>query len=120
MSPFEVIKENDLPYYVTKRPLPDNNELWVLLSYGYQVKTKSRGTNEMMICNFDPRRVFPYLEIRDIYSKKNNGFAVLPFKLFIDFLFDGQYHADYNIMLQKALEWREKYIKENYASGVIV
>ena len=118
VSPFDVVEENGLPYYVAKKPLPDSNKLWVLLFYGHDVQ--SHGYGEMMICNFDPRRVFPYMEIRDKYLNKNDGVAVLPFEKFLEFLFDGQYHATYGVMLQKALDWRKNNIIENYASGAWV
>lgn len=118
VSPFDVVEENGLPYYVAKKPLPDSNKLWVLFFYGNDAQ--SHKSKEMMICNFDPRRVFPYMEIRDKYLKKNDGVAVLPFEKFIEFLFDGQYHATYGVMLQKALDWRKNNIIENYASGAWV
>lgn len=118
VSPFDVVEENGLPYYVAKKPLPDSNKLWVLLFYGHDVQ--SHGYGEMMICNFDPRRVFPYMEIRDKYLNKNDGVAVLPFEKFLEFLFDGQYHATYGVMLQKALDWRKNNIIEDYASGAWV
>lgn len=116
VSPFKVVEEKKIPYYISDRSLKDNNKLWVLLFYGKSVQSYG----EMMICNFDPRRVFSYMEIRDVYLDKNDGVAVFPYEKFLEYLFDGQYHATYGLMLEKALDWRKNDIIQNYASGARV
>lgn len=116
VSPFKVVEEKKLPYYFSDRSLKDNNKLWVLLFYGKSVQSYG----EMMICNFDPRRVFSYMEMRDVYLDKNDGVAVFPYEKFLEYLFDGQYHATYGLMLEKALDWRKNDIIQNYASGARV
>lgn len=114
VHPFKVIYENELPYYVADKSSGkdkgdiNKRQLWVMLF------ANNKNTScEMMICNFDMRRVFPY----DRYE----GVFVFPFEEFLKAMFDKNIgHRCYSMLIDEARKWRSEYIINNYASGVRV
>lgn len=120
LHPFTVVYENGLPYYVAdteENSSPrEERQLWVMLF------ADSRNVSgEMMICNFDVRRVFPYGTDYDKHFLGEEGVVVFPLNVFLDVFFpeDGKY-KDYEMMLDTAKQWRKNNIIENYALGVRV
>ena len=72
----------------------------------YKVDTK-----EMMICNFDVRRVIPY----------GASCVVIPFMKFLEFSFyENGVERDYQYIRAKAREYRAQKIQENYYTGAWV
>ena len=92
-------KEKICAYYIANDNLSEKAEdLYVILFEG-------KKSCEMMICNFDVRRVCPY----------GGDTLVMPFKEFMKNIRRG-----YGPQRAAAIEWRKKEIKNNYASGKVV
>lgn len=73
---------------------------------GYKIDTK-----EMMICNFDVRRVIPY----------GASCVVIPFMKFLEFAFyENGVERDYQYIRAKAREYRALEIQKNYYTGAWV
>ena len=65
-------------------------------------------TREMMICNFDMRRVIPY----------GDSCLVLPFRKFLEYAFyENGCERNYQYIRSKAREYRAQKIQENYYTG---
>lgn len=118
LHPFEVVYENGLPYYVANVNAEEKNEnrLWVML-----FADDKNVSGEMMICNFDVRRAFPYGTDYNKHFLGEEGVVVFPLDIFLDVFFpENGIYKDYNSMLETAKNWRKKYITDNYAFGVRV
>lgn len=103
LYPFQVVYEKGLPFYIADKTKPNDEkkQLWVML-----FDDSRNVSGEMMICNFDVRRVFPY--------EKNSGTVVFPFDEFLK----AQAHSKcYSAVVEEAKQWRADFIASHYASG---
>lgn len=78
----------------------------------YALLFKETKTNEMMICNFDVRRVFPY----------GGDVVVMPYSLFLDSLIDSKTGLcrEYAELITIAEEYRKEDIIKNYEKGCLI
>ncbi len=106
VNDFTVQYEGKKPYYTS------NSDVLSDLADDYFVILfrNTKTTAEMMICNFDVRRVIPY----------GGETVVIPFREFMKLPFDGKEHKSYGQVAKLAEEYRENDIVNNYASGVWV
>jgi hypothetical protein len=107
VEPFDTKNIGGKPYYKADYRNVAESNLFALLF------PKSK-TWEMMICNFDVRRVFPYDDT------KNADVVVVPFLEFMKFVSpstnSGKF-PDYSVIVRRALKYREDDIIKNYAAG---
>jgi len=87
------------------------NSLYVIFLYSDSTNSSNKDTEEIMICNFDVRRVIPY---------KKHDTVVMPYNDFIKYVSNMYINQDFWIVREQALKWREEQIKNNYASGELV
>lgn len=106
VNEFTVQYEGKKPYYTSNPDVLSNlaDDYFVILF------RNSKDTAEMMICNFDVRRVIPY----------GGETVVIPFREFMKLPFDGKEHKSYGQIAKLAEEYRENDIVNNYASGAWV
>lgn len=114
---FEVVTDqNGLKYYDANYiNFPEYaDRLYVIMFYCGDAKSDE--TEEMMICNFNPLRVIPYIGWANLTP------AVIPYTKFMGSLFDKKRNCFRSVfdMLPIAKEWREQTIINSYASGDIV
>lgn len=99
-------REKHKQYVVNDPVQPDKkNPLYALLF-------KETKTNEMMICNFDVKRVFPY----------GGDVVVMPYSLFLDSLIDSKTGLcrEYAELITIAEEYRKEDIIKNYEKGCLI
>lgn len=106
VNEFTVQYEGKKPYYTSNPDVLSNlaDDYFVIFF------RNSKTTGEMMICNFDVRRVIPY----------GGETVVIPFREFMKLPFDGKEHKSYGQVAKLAEEYRENDIVHNYATGARV
>ena len=104
---FEEDDKNNL--YIQPKSLSSKaDSLYVIFLYNDSANQRNNDTEEIMICNFDVRRVIPYLK---------HDTVIMPYRDFISYVSNMNINQDFWLVRKQALEWREKEIINNYASG---